>query len=54
MNSLKHEKRIQTTLRIPREIDEAIAKIAKEMGISKNAYIVMVLNQFISVQTKSA
>ncbi|MEM5777670.1 MAG: toxin-antitoxin system HicB family antitoxin [Candidatus Aenigmatarchaeota archaeon] len=38
-------KRNQTTLRIPAEIDAKIASIAQKMGISKNAYILMLISQ---------
>ncbi|WP_168170187.1 toxin-antitoxin system HicB family antitoxin [Thermoanaerobacterium sp. PSU-2] len=38
-------KRNQTTLRIPAEIDAKITSIAQKMGISKNAYILMLISQ---------
>ncbi|MGF9822650.1 toxin-antitoxin system HicB family antitoxin [Brevibacillus agri] len=31
------------TLRMPEETSEKIAQLAKQMGVSKNAYILMVL-----------
>lgn len=33
----------QTTLRIPKELDEKLTSNAKELGISKNAYILMLI-----------
>lgn len=51
MNSPQREKRHQVTLRIPKEVDKAITEAAEKMGISKNAYIIMVLNNFVKEQT---
>jgi len=50
VNSLQ-EKRQQITLRIPKDVDKAITEAAKKMGISKNAYIIMILNKFVREQT---
>ncbi len=36
----------QTTLRIPKELDETLTNKAKELGISKNAYILMIITNF--------
>lgn len=43
MNS---SKRNQTTLRIPKELDEKLTNKAKELGVSKNAYILMLITNF--------
>lgn len=51
MKSPQQEKRHQVTLRIPKEVDKVITETAKKMGISKNAYIIMVLNQFVRERT---
>lgn len=50
MNSLQ-EKRQQITLRIPKEVDKAITEAARKMGISKNAYIIMILTNTVKEQT---
>lgn len=39
--------RNQTTLRIPKELDENLTNTAKQLGISKNAYILMILTNVI-------
>jgi len=51
VNSPKQEKRHQVTLRIPKEVDRAITEAAKKMGISKNAYIIMILTKIVGEQT---
>ncbi|MBX6361974.1 MAG: toxin-antitoxin system HicB family antitoxin [Acidobacterium ailaaui] len=37
--------RVTTTLRIPEELDELIAKAADRLGISKNAFITMAIDE---------
>jgi predicted DNA-binding protein len=38
-------KRNQTTLRLPNELDEKLISLSKKYGVSKNAYILMVLSK---------
>jgi predicted HicB family RNase H-like nuclease len=47
VNSPKQDNRQQITLRIPKDLDKAITDKAKKLGISKNAYIIMILKQFV-------
>lgn len=39
--------RSQLTLRLNESLDDKLSKLSKEMGISKNAYILMVLNNAV-------
>lgn len=39
------EKRNQMTLRLTGDIDEKLVQLSKKMGVSKNAYIMMVLSK---------
>lgn len=39
------QKRNQLTLRLTSELNEKLSKKSNELGVSKNAYILMVLNQ---------
>jgi len=45
MNSLKRK---QLTLRLPAELDKKLEKEAQKMGISKNAFAIMVLTDKFS------
>lgn len=42
--------RTQLTLRLNHELDKRIERLSREMGVSKNAYILMVLSR----ETKKA
>ncbi len=39
--------RIRTTLRLPKEIDDKLNEASKKMGISKNAYIIMLISKML-------
>ena len=41
----KTNDRIRTTLRLPKEMDNKINEFSRKMGISKNAYIIMLISQ---------
>lgn len=51
MKSPEQEKRLQTTLRLPKEIDTKVTSMAKKMGISKNAYILMIITKALEKNT---
>lgn len=38
-------KRSQLSLRLNKDLDEKLSELSKQMGVSKNAYILMVLNR---------
>ncbi|ADQ06117.1 hypothetical protein Calhy_0369 [Caldicellulosiruptor hydrothermalis 108] len=40
--------RLQTTLRLPKNLDEQLSKISMEMGVSKNSLIVFLLTESLS------
>ncbi|WP_368662638.1 toxin-antitoxin system HicB family antitoxin [Alicyclobacillus sendaiensis] len=42
--------RVQVTVRISKSLDEALAMQAKKLGITKNAYIAMVLSRVPEIQ----
>jgi predicted transcriptional regulator len=42
-----NQKRNQTTLRLNDDLDKKLSDLAKKMGVSKNAYILMVLNRAV-------
>ncbi|WP_169304844.1 toxin-antitoxin system HicB family antitoxin [Alicyclobacillus acidocaldarius] len=42
--------RVQVTVRISRELDEALACQARKLGVTKNAYIAMVLSRVPEVR----
>ena len=42
--------RVQVTVRISKSLDEALAMQAKKLGVTKNAYIAMVLSRVPEIQ----
>ncbi|GMA55433.1 hypothetical protein GCM10025857_67900 [Alicyclobacillus contaminans] len=38
-------KKLQTTLRLPKSMDSKLAKKAEQMGVSKNALVMMILTK---------
>lgn len=43
----KTSDKIRTTLRLPKEIDNKLNEASKKMGISKNAYIIMLISKML-------
>ena len=41
------DKKVQLSLRIPKELDEKLKRYAEDLGISENAYITMLLSKIL-------
>ena len=54
MNALCRNKRIALTIRLTPEINEKLTELTREMGVSKNAYIKMLLVNALQKSDRSA
>ncbi|AGR47199.1 hypothetical protein JIMMER1_65 [Brevibacillus phage Jimmer1] len=45
---------VSFTLRMPKELSEKVNQLSKKMGVSKNAYILMILNDNFCDTKKTA
>lgn len=48
------DKRVHFTLRMSRLVDQKLAEASSEMGVSKNAYILMILSEKLAEKPQKA